>query len=480
MTPVRTLAAHEWRLMWRDGTAVMLTLVLSVALMSAAAAGLARVRATRADVDAAAAREQASRMEIRAAARGDVTTDATRVPPWGVRHPDFVANDRGTYAAVPSAPLLALATGQTDLHPTAYKITASRQEGALAGASLTHPLMLATGAFDVLFVLIYLLPIVAAAATFDLVTGERERRTLPLLLAQGVPVRTLVLARMLPRAGLVIGPALALPLMAVLVAGSTPDVARLGLWLTATGAYGVFWLGLSVLVSARARSSTNAALTLGGLWLLLVVVIPATLNLLVTTMALTPSGVRVADATRAATRDAVSDGSRVLGHFLEDHPTASGVGRDGLRQYALLQAARDQEVERRLRPLLDEWEAALERQRWWVERLQVLSPPVMASAVLTDAAGSGTDRQRQALRQLDTFREAWRQHFAPLVIEAAPLDVDAARTMPVFMYEEEPWQAAARRSWLSILLLVIGGVVLCGVGIRHLERGTHGAGGTCD
>ena len=463
------IAAHEWRVLWREGLVVSLGLVLTLATTGAGLAGMLRVAEARADHEETTRRVTQSRNEIVAAAEVNQEQADDRAS-WGGRHPDCAAKDRGTWAPLGPAPLLALAVGQTDTYPPAYKVTAARRDGALTGAALANPLSLAVGAFDMVFVLVFLLPAVLAAATFDLVTAERERGTLALLLAQGVPPTAVLLGKLVPRAALVVAPAIGVPILIHLIADGEPHLARLALWVAVTVAYATFWLGCAAVVGVRARSSVRAALTLGGLWVALAIVVPAALNLLVTSVALTPSGVRLADATRAATRDALSDGSRVLGHFLEDHPTASAVGRDGLRQYALLQAARDQEVERRLRPLLDEWAAALERQRvvtWW---LQLVAPPVSASSAFWDAAGTAGGRHRHARAQVERFRDEWQRHFASLVIAAGPLDAAAARAMPRFHHDEEPARAAAGRVAVPVLSMLVAGIGLLWTAARVMTR----------
>ena len=103
-----------------------------------------------------------------------------------------------------------------------------------------------------------------------------------------------------------------------------------------------------------------------------------------------PSRVEAAVQARAATQEATVQGSRQLGQFLQDHPTSGNVGREGMRQFALLQAERDQQVADRLQAVEATFDAQLQRQRRLASWLSVLSPTMVAQGVLLEVAGTST------------------------------------------------------------------------------------------
>jgi hypothetical protein len=183
----------------------------------------------------------------------------------------------------------------------------------------------------------------------------------------------------------------------------------------------------------------------------------------------------LADAIRAATRDALSDGSRVMGHFLEDHPTASAVGRDGLRQYALLQAARDRDVSRRLAPVMTRYEEALAEQRRIVAMTRILSPALLAADALEQAAGTSRDRFRHVAAQVDTFRAAWRQALMPGILSAEALTPADAHRLPVFQFEEERWLVVAGRMGVALVALPAMAFALAAAGLARAKRDPLGA-----
>jgi ABC-2 type transport system permease protein len=321
--------------------------------------------------------------------------------------------------------------------------------------------------------MLYLYPLLILAVSFDLTAGERERGTLRMVLAQAVPLSSLVAAKATVRAIVVAVPPIVAVAATLAAAGGPIDrgaLVRAGLWLIAVIAYGLCWFGVSLIVNARGRTSSANALALAGVWLLLVVVAPTTVNLAASVLAPVPSRVEFAIATRVATRDAVADGSRVLGHFLEDHPTASNVGRGGMQQYALLQAARDADVERRLRPVLDRYQTALDAQRALVARLRFLSPAMLMQMTLLDIAGVADERHRHFVGQVEAFQHSWQAYFSPRVLAVSALGDDEYARLPAFRYQEEPVARVVTRVWTSLAVLACMGLALSGLGALAYRR----------
>lgn len=445
------IARMDWRRLSRERGPRAVLSVLTALLSLAAGMGLVRVRGIDRDFVQIAARERTMRAEI--ARQSDAVTDGGVT--WGPHNPDFIANDRGTLAVANRPPLAVLSVGQTQVFASQVKVTAAGYAAGTASADLAHPLSQVLGAFDVEFVVVFLWPLAIIALTANMVASERERGTLPLLLSQPVPPLPLLAGWSLSRGTALLLPVVAVPWVAALVAGQT-SVTALAIWSMVALAYGCWWIALSLLVAARGRSAPATSMWLAGLWLVVALVIPGTVHLLAAVAVDAPSEVAFADASRTATRDALTDGSRVLGHFLEDHPTAAAVGRDGLRQYALLQAARDQEVRRRLAPVLQDFERAIGRQRRIVAAAMPLSPVMVASQQFEEASGTSSAHGREFLRQVDEFRSEWQAYFAPRILQGAPLTAADAVTLPTFEHRPGPLLGTVKRisggvSWLLVL-----------------------------
>jgi ABC-2 type transport system permease protein len=468
MSPLRQIVRHEWRL-WRGDPVTSLALcVFGGLVIVALVLGTVRARLERRDVAALGARVETQTIELVERARAGAAGEGTSV--WGPTHPDYVANERGTYAALPAAPLLALAAGQSNIYPNHYRITARLRESQIAGEALENPLMLFTGHFDAAFLMIFLYPLVILAASADLTAAERQSGTLRMMLTQGVPLRTIVSAKMLARAMLVAGVPIAVALAAAPLVGTEGNAPqRLVLWTAACVSYGAFWLGLALLVNALVRTSAGIALTLAGIWLGLVVLVPSIGNLTVRLAYPVPSRVEFATAMRAATRDAMVEGSQLLGRFLEDHP-AGGTGVEGMRQYAMLQAVRDREIARRAAPLQAVYDRQLARQRRTISALQYVSPAILMQLALTDIAGASGDRHRSFHAQATAFQAEWRGFFEPRILAVDPLGPADVERMPRFAYVEETLGDVLRRRGFPTLALALAAIMISLLGLRAYAR----------
>lgn len=469
MRQTLVLVRLDWRRLQGERSPWVLVGVLSAGLVLAAIAGTSRANEAWASVTRGAERERALRLGVVETSTADVSA-----PRWGPAHPDFVANDRGTLAIARPAPLAALSLGHAAVYPAAVKVTAEGRSVGTAPADLAHPLAERLGAFDVEFIVVFLWPLAILVLTSDAIAKDRERGPLTLLLAQPVPAATLVLAWTLSRGALLLGPVLVVSWI-VAAAGPEGTVSAAAVWSVITVAYGLFWIAAALAVAAWGRTAAITTTALGVLWLAVVLVAPGAARLAASTFSPVPSDVAFTDATRTATREALTDGSRVLGHFLEDHPTASAVGRDGLRQYALLQAARDQEVSRRLGPVRRDFEQAVERQRSIVQAVTPLTPAMLASALLQLAAGTSPWHGRDFLDQVEAFRAEWGTYFGPRILAGGPLTADDTATMPTFSHRPIGALAMIRKCATGVVWLLLLSAGLSWLATARLQRHPLGA-----
>jgi ABC-2 type transport system permease protein len=454
------IARHELRVLSRGAAAraiAILTIVLSaIALM----AGVAR---TRADADDRAALEAWSRAQ-RAAL-------AAEIPPEG--QAELIANERGTYAVAPPAPLAALTIGESDRHPSHYRVTARLREAQLTATHLEHPLAFVTGHLDLAFIVIFFLPLSIVALGYDLTAEERRTGTLRMVLARPVTLRAVVFGKLLARSVAVLALVGVIAIGTLAASGALPDthtLIRLTWWNAIVIAYAAFWLALTVYVDARGRSAPANALVLATAWLITAVLLPAAITLTASVIHPSPSGVQLATAIRAATHAAAVETGRELGAFLEDHPSA-GVGRAGMQQYAALQNTRETMVARRLQPTLTAFAARRDDRRAFAAGLQYLSPAMLAQSALAEIAGTSERRRQVFETQAVAFQQTWKKFFDPRLASASALDTGDYARMPSFTFEEEPAAAIARRIAAPFAVLTIAAIVLLAMALRRYK--TH-------
>lgn len=346
-------------------------------------------------------------------------------------------------------PEAALSLGQRDLHSYHQVVRLRSLYSSLFDSGFFNPSQVAAGHFDLSFVLVYLLPLLVIAVTFDLLSGDRERRTLPMLRASNLPLGKLVLGRLAVRFLLMTALCSGL-VLASLIACGAPGAAFLP-WLLASLAYLTFWFSLAALVCGMGWSSARNAGTLLGLWTLLTVLGPALLNL-------------------ALPRDATSSGAAISirvrqvinnGWDIDKETTAkAAVERDRRYQdapvvqekyswswYFAMHDAGDAAVEEMAGDYFDGLEENYQRSVAW----SFLLPPVRLQLLLDEFSGTDLKSHLDYYRYVEQSRLRMRDKFLPRVFAEETL----SKKEFLQLHEELPlesFEPARDRLWSRGLL----------------------------
>ena len=134
------------------------------------------------------------------------------------------------------------------------------------------------------FIIGYVLSLVALLFTFDAISGERERGTLRLMLANSVPRHTVLIGKFLGALISIVIPFTLAVLMNLLVISTATDVhldveawGRLSIIFLIALLYTCLFLGLGLLVSSRVQRSAVSLVILLLVWVVFVVFMPNTL-----------------------------------------------------------------------------------------------------------------------------------------------------------------------------------------------------------
>jgi ABC-2 type transport system permease protein len=225
---------------------------------------------------------------------------------------------------------------------------------------------------------------------------------------------------------------------------------RLGLWMGLMTLYTMFWFGLAVLVNSYATSSATNALTLAGVWLGLVLVMPSVANLVATSLYPVPSRVEMVQAMRKAGKEAQSKGSMLLAKYMEDHPELLPAGEKPQGDFASISYAVQMEVDKQVQPVLDRFDAQVEKQQKFVDQFRYLSPAILAQSAINDLAGTSLGRYQHFSRQVDGFFEQWKGYFLPKVFAKVKLRSTQMSELPQWRFVEESDAAIVGR--VSMLL----------------------------
>lgn len=385
-----------------------------------------------------------------------------------------VGSETESYAIMPPTGLAALSVGQSDINLNYIPVSMKNIMDATKDNEIENPVNLKAGAFDIAFVVIFLMPIFILAMSYDLLSSEKERGTLAMVLAHPISLRKLMASKLISRMMIMLGVVLAFGLGAALAVGSGLDQpetwARFGFWLGATVLYSLFWFALAVLVNALGKSSATNGIILAGSWLAFVVVIPTLVSVVATTMYPAPSRLDFMAASREAQTAAEFARMKALDAYYYDHLELVPDAADKANDFLTLSLANNASIEKAIKPLYDKFQAQLNNQESAVAKFQYLSPAIMMQRAMNEVAGTSAGRYENFLKQVFAFHGQWVDFFTGRFLKQQPLTTAEFDRVPVFAYVEEPFGVVAARLTPSILGLLIVVAGLTAVAFASLRK----------
>lgn len=467
---MRSLVRAELRLVWSETAFRIALLVLVIPFIFALAVGVLRSRAETRQLDALVAGAAANNAELARNITNRSYFDST----WSNLENPGVVGMYGYRALVvlPRLPLSLFAIGQRDVSPTALRITSHADPFRDRYDALQNARLLAVGAFDLSFFLIQLLPLLIIALAYGLVSSERDRGTLALLLAEPVRFAHLLAARVLVRGLVVAALTGVLTLLGAVTAGISLDgetALRLALIEAAILVYAAFWFALALAVQRLRRSPQMNALLCLGAWLVLVVVGPAVLNVSLTESHPLPSRTELVAATRDAQLASNQGDARALDRYYEDHPDLAKP-EDAAASYWELYALRSRMIRTALAPLEDRFAGALAAQQAFVETAESFVPPVAVQSAISDLAGTGLARHRRFIAQVYRYHTTYRTHFEDRSLRNERFTAADVERIPRFVFEEEPRSDLVIRTLRRLGVLLLAVVALFVVAFRRADQ----------
>ena len=411
--------------------------VTAVLVLLAAINGAARNDALQTTLSQAVAAEQQLAGTLKAAVEryeAQPTEDAPPVTSPGAVGLSILSHS----AAKPPSPFSALATGLSDVKPNAYPVTAHGAYSFMNRTEIKNPLNQQTGGFDLAFVIIFVVPVFIVALTFDLLSGEKERGTLSLVLSHGVSIPTVVLSKILMRAGVVLGALALLNVIAFAIVGvefSDPThLAQAGLWLGLSTLYGAFWFALGLVISTFNWPSVTNGVVLANLWLVLVVVLPALVNVAAMTIYPPPSRVELTTELREAAKEVDEASAEAREDYFFDHPELAG-GDANPDAFFFQVIATETAISAAIAPTLMAFDDQAAAQEKLVSRLSYLSPAILAKRALTSVAGNDRASYQNFRQQVEAFHVNWQSFFSIRILSNARLSSADYDRFPSFSYD---------------------------------------------
>lgn len=441
----------EWRILRRERAAFVVLGIFTLFLMVAALAG-GRYAANLEDgllAGQAAESERLSTLKERLISLDKSGKALTSKDP---RDPVWMGEEGyARFVALPPSPLAPIAVGQRDLNAQAVRVTTGVQltRERETETRMSGPSRLMTGAFDPAFLFVVLFPLVIIALSYELLSGERERGTLAMLLSQPVSQQDLVIGKAGARAALISAATVLFALLGLLLAGADLSTsvawAHMGLFALLLIAWAGFWFAAAVWVNSRGQTSARNALSLVGLWLVLVVVVPGLVNVGVDTLYPPPSRIELMHEAREAARELKGQLDGLEGR----HDINAKRGSLAKRVVDV-----KDELVSKSAPVLKAHRDRVRQRQGLLETLRFLSPALIVQLALEDIAGAGTNRHHAFEDQVDDYHAQFRSFFRLRVKAGRFLRPRELDTVPTFEFRDEPLMTMGTRVLTSVTALV--------------------------
>lgn len=379
----------------------------------------------------------------------------------------------GHYAVMSYGPFAALSVGQSDVQPAYFRVTAHPPHSFLNASEIQNPLNQVSGSFDVAFVMIFVLPILIIAISFDLMSREKEGGTLALVAAQGVRLRDLILAKILVRAAFLLTTLLLLVFTSSAIIGANLSdggaLLQLLTWYAVIAAYAFFWFALALAINALNWPSVTNGVVLANVWLVFVVVIPSFVNVAASTLYPAPSRVELTTEIREATELADKQAASAREDYLFDHPELAGAGATPDAFYVQVLAT-GAAIEKVAGPILAKFDELAGLRETAVARLQYLSPAIATQQALNALAQTGNETFTDFTRQALAFHEEWRGFFVARIIKGERMTAAAFDAIPTFAYNAPTTTATVSAAAPTLIFLTVIVVLLTAWSARRFAR----------
>jgi ABC-type transport system involved in multi-copper enzyme maturation permease subunit len=291
----------------------------------------------------------------------------------------------------------------------------------------TEPVYAQFSSLDFLFVVKVIIALFALMLTFDLISGEAERGTLKLVLANPVPRTTVLHAKL---AGALLS--LLLPLFIPILLGmmfmqlsghllwQAEHWGRILLFLGSAMLYLAIFVVLGLLFSALVQRSSDAFLWLILCWLLSVWVIPRFSLFIANAVTAVPPSYEIERQKGEIDRQAYRDSESRLQQWLLQHPEFTEVPHDVVGQVNGEFQKQAQQHKRQL----DESYGAKQQQRiqfaLWFARI---SPSAAFENIALVLSQTDMSRQQHFLEQIKLYRHDFQRYISAKMVEERRLQL---------------------------------------------------------
>lgn len=385
------------------------------------------------------------------------------IPHWEYPSKPMTIGYRNPRLAIMTPEVLSfVSTGQSDMYTHAVRPKAYGNNFALDYSEMVNPVQLVLGTFDLAFVIIYILPLLIIAFTFNVLSKEKELGTLNLLGAQPISFWKWLVQKMMVRFMLFVSLTLLvlLGVLAIFNSNAFSEISGLFGLMMIIISYILFWFILAFIVNIKINNSSKNAFTLIGSWLLIVMIIPATINQIGNTIYPTPSRLKMINEIRLIKKVNEQMQDVILTNYLKKHPELDQGKEEETFGFWPNYFASEQIMEEKISPLIDNYELQLQKQQDLIQVFKYFSPAILMQQSLNNLAGTSEKHYNAYKKQVFEFSNQWKQYFIPMVFKDHKFRTKDFKNLPQFVYKNN----VAKNIWYNTLIIVL----ICGIAFATL------------
>lgn len=315
--------------------------------------------------------------------------------------------------------LASMSIGQRDVNPYYLKLRLLALEGQLYDSDTINPFKAFNGNFDFSFLVVFVVPLLVIALSFNVYSEEKEQGSLALLLSNPISLQSLISAKLLLRFSIVVILLTVLFILAVISfrTGISQDVMFLYL---AIVLYTAFWFSLSFFVISFKKGTSFSGVSLLGSWLFFVIILPALFNIFSSSIDDGQKGIEVTLEQRESVHsgwDSIKD--ETLDTFFFRYPEWSAyrpkTDTFSWSWYFANQEVGDMKTESKVREYNAQMANVLKKNKFF----ESFSPAITLQNLFNLYARTDLETHLQFLKSARNFHQRFKNFFYPYIFKNA-------------------------------------------------------------
>ncbi|AFM03800.1 protein of unknown function (DUF3526) [Bernardetia litoralis DSM 6794] len=343
--------------------------------------------------------------------------------------------EAGKYTILPPSSLAFFSTGQSDIYPYYTKVNIVSNNAAKDNQNFENPFALALGKFDLTFVCVFLLPLFIIAFSYNILSSEKEQGTLVLISSMPISTSKWLFLKISIRTFLFC--LITFFWLGIAFISFSFDVfetfSEMIVLLFYILIYIFFWFGVAYGINYLDKNSATNALTLVGIWLFFVLILPSVANLLATVLYPVPSRTIYVIEQKEAEEQTEKQKDKILKDFYAKNPTHEK--KKDVQNWKTRYTKRFavDAYQQRLKSEIDsKFENYAASQREFALRFRWLSPSVLLHHNINKIAKTDTETYKNFQKDTQKFRKEWSDYFIKIFYEDRDLTTKDYENFPSY------------------------------------------------